>query len=100
MQRSVKVQGNWDKGHHENITWINISYFLFHLVNYLIINYNSEETESIELMLFSTITGLGREYALAFGQRGASVVGKLFILQKQQCSHWSSKWIVLNYSMT
>ena len=40
MQRSVKVQGNWDKGHHENITWINISYFLFHLVNYLIINYN------------------------------------------------------------
>uniref|UniRef100_A0A8C5CUG5 Hydroxysteroid (17-beta) dehydrogenase 4 n=1 Tax=Gadus morhua TaxID=8049 RepID=A0A8C5CUG5_GADMO len=34
----------------------------------------TEETESIELMLFSTTTGLGREYALAFGQRGASVV--------------------------
>ena len=77
MQRSVKVQWNWDIGHHESLTWINICIFLLiQLINLII---TTEETESIELMLFSTTTGLGREYALAFGQRGASVVGKLSI---------------------
>lgn len=48
------------------------------LVPYGLAYLNHYAWMTIELETFFHLSGLGREYALAFAERGASVVGKVY----------------------